>query len=294
VFRAKEYKKVESLEEAYELNQKRSNVLVGGMMWLKMGRGQKGTLIDLSGLGLDQIQEDDKEFRIGCMCSLRKLETHKGLNEYFDNIFRECTRHIVGTQFRNGATVGGSIFGRFGFSDILACMLVTDAWVELYKGGTIPLAEFAARAYDRDILVRVIIRKDGRKAAYITQRNSGTDFPVIACGVARKDGTYYFSVGARPAKAALVVRPVTGESLAEQARKAAEAYTYGDNMRAGGEYRRHLAQVYIRRLLERLEQTDHKAGEDAGRPEPESQKSGPWVAGQEPEAGRSGPAQEGV
>ena len=65
-------------------------------------------------------------------------------------------------------------------------------------------------------------------------------------------------------------------------------------MRAGGEYRRHLAQVYIRRLLERLEQTDHKAGEDAGRPEPESQKSGPWVAGQEPEAGRSGPAQEGV
>ena len=33
---------------------------------------------------------------------------------------------------------------------------------------------------DRDILVRVVIKKDGRKAAYISQRNSSTDFPLLA------------------------------------------------------------------------------------------------------------------
>lgn len=266
MFRAKDYRKVESLEEAYRLNQKRSNVLVGGMMWLKMGSGQKGTLIDLSGLGLDQIEEDETQFRIGCMCSLRKLETHEGLNTYFGGIFRECTRHIVGTQFRNGATVGGSIAGRFGFSDILTCMLVTDAYVELYKGGTVPLAEFAARGCGRDILVRVIIRKDGRKTAYKTQRNSETDFPVIACGVARKDGNYYLSIGARPARAALVVRPVTEEPLADQARAAADAYTYESNMRASGGYRRHLAEVYIRRLMEKLEEEEGAPGRKAADP----------------------------
>ena len=132
MFHAKEYVKAESLEQAYELNQKRNNVLVGGMMWLKMGNGNRNAVIDLSGLGLDQIEETEEEFRIGCMCSLRQLELHEGLNRYFDGVFRECTRWIVGTQFRNGATVGGSIFGRFGFSDILTCMMVLDTYVELF------------------------------------------------------------------------------------------------------------------------------------------------------------------
>mgnify|MGYP000656442168 CR=1 FL=1 len=87
---------------------------------------------------------------------------------------------------RNCATVGGSIFARFGFSDILTCFLALDTYVELYHEGTIPLSEFAARPVRRDqkdILVRIIIKKDGRKAAYTSQRNSRTDFPVIACCV---------------------------------------------------------------------------------------------------------------
>lgn len=254
MFRAKEYVKVKSLEEAYTLNQKRSSVLVGGMMWLKMGNGQKGTVIDLSGLGLDTVEEDENEFRIGCMCSLRRLETHEGLNRYFGGVFRECTRHIVGTQFRNGATVGGSVFGRYGFSDILTCFMMLDTYVELYQGGIVPLSEFASMKYNRDVLVRVIVKKDGRKAAYITQRNTETDFPVIACAVAKKAGHYYISVGARPMRAALTVQPVTEEAPAVQAERAAAAFSYQDNMRAGGEYRRRLAEIYIRRLMEVLEQ----------------------------------------
>ena len=42
MFHAKEYVKAESLEQAYELNQKKSNVLAGGMMWLKMERAGTG------------------------------------------------------------------------------------------------------------------------------------------------------------------------------------------------------------------------------------------------------------
>ena len=61
VFRANEYVKAESLEEAYQLNQKKSNVLLGGMMWLKMGSNYKSASIDLSGLGLDYIEEDEDE-----------------------------------------------------------------------------------------------------------------------------------------------------------------------------------------------------------------------------------------
>ena len=113
VVRFKNYVKAGSLSEAYELNQKKSSIVGGGMMWLKLQNRVKMTLIDLSGLGLDTIEETDEEFRIGCMCTLRMLETHEGLNTYFEGVFKECTRAIVGVQFRNGATVGGSVFGRF-------------------------------------------------------------------------------------------------------------------------------------------------------------------------------------
>lgn len=254
MFRAKEYVKAESLKEAYELNQKRSSVVVGGMMWLKMENQYKVTVIDLSDLGLDGIEETEEAFRIGCMCSLRKLELHEGLNRCFGDVFRACTSGIVGTQFRNGATVGGSVFGRYGFSDILTCLMMLDTYVELYAGGILPLKEFAAMKYDRDILVRIIIKKDGRKAAYASQRRSRTDFPLIACGVAKKDGMFYVSVGARPQRAKLVVVPAGGEEHKEALAKAAtDQMDFHDNMRGSGEYRRHLAEVYVRRLMEQLD-----------------------------------------
>ena len=168
MIKAREYVKAESLSEAWELNQKKSSVILGGMMWLKMSSLSKGTLIDLSGLGLDTIEETEEEFRIGCMCTLRQLELHEGLNQYFNGVFKECTRHIVGVQFRNGATIGGSVFGRYGFSDILTCLMALDTSVELYQGGIVPIAEFAKMPYDRDVLVSIRIRKDGRRAAYTT------------------------------------------------------------------------------------------------------------------------------
>ena len=107
----------ESLEQAWELNQKgRNNVIIGGNLWLKMGNRNILNAIDLSTLGLDRIEEDESGFRIGCMATLRDIEMHEGLNKEFQNLFKEAVRHIVGVQFRNCATVGGSIFPKLGFS----------------------------------------------------------------------------------------------------------------------------------------------------------------------------------
>ena len=58
----KEFRKVQSLEEAYELNQKKTNRIIGGMLWMKMQTGNVNIAIDLSGLGLDTIEENDEEF----------------------------------------------------------------------------------------------------------------------------------------------------------------------------------------------------------------------------------------
>lgn len=183
MLKIKEYVKVKDLEEAYLLNQKKTACVLGGMVWLKMGNRNISTAIDLSGLDLDMIEETEEEFRIGAMTSLRTLETHKGLEGYTQGAVKESLRHIVGVQFRNCATVGGSIFGRYGFSDVLTMFLAMDSYVELYKGGIVPLEDFAKKKPDRDILVRVIVKKRPIKTVYLSQRNSSTDFPVLTCCV---------------------------------------------------------------------------------------------------------------
>ena len=73
MLKIKQYVKAESLEQAYELNQKKTNRIVGGMLWLKMSTAQIQTAIDLSGLGLDQIEETEDAWKIGGFVSLRDL-----------------------------------------------------------------------------------------------------------------------------------------------------------------------------------------------------------------------------
>ena len=48
-----QYVRPASLDEAYALCQKKNNVVLGGMLWLKMQRRTVGTAIDLCDLGLD-------------------------------------------------------------------------------------------------------------------------------------------------------------------------------------------------------------------------------------------------
>lgn len=175
------YVRAKSLEEAYELNQKKGNCILGGMLWTKMQNRMIQTAIDLCDLGLNEIEETEEEFSIGAMVSLRQLETDAGLNAYTQGAVRDAVKDIVGVQFRNLATVGGSIWGRFGFSDVLTVFLAMDTEVELFQGGRIPLKDFAEKKQDRDILVRLIVKKTAGRFAYAAVRNQSTDFPVIAC-----------------------------------------------------------------------------------------------------------------
>ena len=262
-----EYRKVESLEEAYELNQKKNNKIIAGGVWMKIGDRRISTAIDLSGLGLNKITETETEFVIGAMTSLREIEKHVGLAAYTNGAIRESVRHIVGVQFRNCATVGGSIFGRFGFSDVLTVFLAMDTQVELYHAGMVPLKDFVDMPYDNDILIALHVAKKPIRIAYLSQRNTATDFPVIACAVSEYDDTLHVSIGARPVHAGLIELPLSsakpdgfgkqfpkgfekdGTLVKELAIWCADQFTYGNNRRAGADYRKHVAGVLIRRAI---------------------------------------------
>ena len=242
------YIRAQSLEEAWELNQNKRNRILGGMLWLRLGKNSVNTVIDLCDLGLDKIEETDEAFSIGAMVTLRDIEVHEGLNTYFSNAIANAVKDIVGVQFRNMATVGGSIWGRFGFSDVLTVFLALDSYVELYKGGIIPLEQFVGMKEDNDILVRLIVKKTPCKVVYSSVRNQRTDFPVLACAVARMNGEYRASIGARPARAMLVR---SGDADGFAAYVAENAPTEG-NMRGSAEYRTHLIKVLVERSMQEL------------------------------------------
>lgn len=267
----KHYRRVESLEEAWELNQKRRNRVIGGMLWLKQGRASVDTAIDLSGLGLDHIEEERDSFRIGCMASLRLLETHEGLNRFASGALRDAFCNIVGVQFRNLATVGGSIWGRYGFSDVLTIFMALGAEAELFRGGRVPLSEFASMKKDRDILTHILVPKEEAAFAYLSVRNTRTDLPVLNAAAALSPGgrVRRLVIGARPQKAVQLSFPeeicllgaeknggtapwgsrVDEEALGRAASFAAEATPTGDNLRGSAAYRTRLVGVLSRRVL---------------------------------------------
>lgn len=242
------YVRAQSLEEAWQLNQNRRNRILGGMLWLRLGKGSVNTAIDLCDLGLDTIEETEEQFAIGAMATLRDLELHEGLNTYTSNAVRSAVKDIVGVQFRNMATVGGSIWSRFGFSDVLTVFLALDCYVELYKGGMIPLEQFAKMKKDNDILVRLIVKKTPCKVVYSSMRNQSTDFPVIACAISSMNGQYRASIGARPGRAMRICSE-TAEGFASFV---AENTPTEGNLRGSAAYRTHLIRVLVERAMTNL------------------------------------------
>ena len=86
-------------------------------------------VIDLSGLGLRYIEEDDAEFRIGAMATQRDVEAYEPFQTFANGAFPKAVKDILGVQFRNMATMGGSVAARFGFSDIIPLLLALQAEV---------------------------------------------------------------------------------------------------------------------------------------------------------------------
>lgn len=251
----RDYQRPASLEEAWQLNQKRANRILGGMGWMKMSTAAIGTAIDLSDLGLDHIVENDDAFILPAMVTLRDIETHPGLDACFNGAVRESVRHIVGVQFRNCATVGGTVWLRAGFSDPLTLFLALDCTVSLYTGGDntveMPLNEFMQTKPDNSILTAVCLKKTGRTVNYQSFRNTETDFPVLTAAVSQKDGIYRAAVGARPGRACLV----EADDLETLIAKAQNDLHYGSNLRGSAEYRRALAGVLVRRAAAGLERS---------------------------------------
>ena len=249
------YVRAQSLEEAWQLNQNKRNRVLGGMLWLRLGRGSVNTAIDLCDLGLDKIEETEDAFSIGAMATLRDIEIHEGLNTYTGGAIASAVKDIVGVQFRNTATVGGSIFGRYGFSDVLTVFMAMDAYVVCHKAGEIPICAYAQMKADRDVLVKIIVKKTPICMSYQAMRHAKTDFPMLTCAASYMNNCWTVAVGARPSRAKAVVDAsglglkVTEEEARNFGEYISEQMTYGSNIRGSAEYRKSITPVLVKRAM---------------------------------------------
>ncbi len=258
MFTIQDYVVPETLEEAYRiLKAKRNNTILGGCAFLRMGSQRIGTAIDLAKLNLDFIKEYDQTIEIGAMTALRELETSPVLQSYFNGLVPQAVANIVGVQLRNTVTVGGTVYSRYGFSDLITALLCLEAEVELFKAGRISLEQFLEKGAEKDILVKVIIPKTNRKAAFKAMRNSQSDYAIVNVAVSKEGGQWLLVAGARPGRAIIAreaSRYLTSSQLSPEdidhvSDLAIRELTFGSNMRASQKYREAVCKVLFKRAI---------------------------------------------
>ena len=258
MFGLKEYRVAQSLDQADQLlHENKGNVILGGLLWMRMGRKNYHTGIDLSQLGLDRILETEEAIEIGCMTRLRQIETSGILDACFGRVLADAVSHIVGVQFRNAATMGGSVFSRFSFSDVVTALLALETHVHLYRGGILPLETFLESSPQRDILVKLSLKKKAWKTSYQSHRMTATDFPVLAAAISCCEDRWRISLGARPSRAklatkaaALLPKKPDAAQIAAACDQVVEEMSFGGNQRGTREYREILAKVLVKRGVE--------------------------------------------
>lgn len=252
------YLHASDLAEAYRtLTSVPGSVVLGGCGYLRLGTRSITTAIDLSRLDLDYVTETANAVEIGAMTSLRTLETHPLCAGPWNGVLARAVENIVGVQLRNCVTIGGTVAGRYPFSDPIAALLALGAQLKLYRLGQVTLEEFLAGDGAKDILEKIIIPKNGQVTAFTSIRRTKTDYAVLNAASARTGNNFRIVVGSRPGRAMLAVEAadylttngLNDDSIREAGRIAAETLQFGDNPRGSAAYRKLVCPVLIGRAL---------------------------------------------
>jgi CO/xanthine dehydrogenase FAD-binding subunit len=255
--------KPKTIDEAFETYLKFPNsIIIGGGAWLKFVSPVANLGIDLSELGLNQIIETKDYIEIGAMSTLYQVETHPSIKAIGDGFLSHAIGMIMGIPFRDIATFGGSIFGKYAFSDVITPLLCLDVQLNFYKNETITLETYlATKDKIEDILLSVLIKKPNGKGYFKKVSNTSLDFSIVNVAVSHFDGKFSLVVGARPgvakmAKSAMEILNQTKafdqKTIEQIANKAVSELSFGSNHLASDLYRIEVAKVYIERGIKEV------------------------------------------
>ena len=275
-----DYVAAKSLDEAVSLLAKHKDdakLLAGGHSLLpamKLRFAQPSLLIDISKIkDLAYIREEGGQVRIGSMTTHFQIETSDLLRRICP-LLPEAATQLGDVQVRNKGTIGGSLAHADQAADWPAVIIALNAEIVAVspKGErVIKVDEFfielmTTALEPTEVMkeIRFAAPKGKFGQAYFKHRHPASGFAVVGIAVnlaaeGSKCGSCSIGVtgvSPKPYRAGGVERALKGatldaKSLAAAAEHVADGVGANSDLYASAEYRKHLAQVYTRRALEK-------------------------------------------
>ncbi|MFQ5409451.1 MAG: FAD binding domain-containing protein [Anaerolineales bacterium] len=216
--------------------------LAGGTSIVPQTEAGIEELVDLQAVGLDAISRTTGGLAIGATVRVQSLVE----DERVPDVLRAVARQEGPNTFRNVGTVGGAVVAADWQSVMLAALLALQAEVNIRNAAgerRLQLSEFLSEprgALDRGVLTEIAIQTGGTMAVDQVARTPA-DTPIVGAVARRTENGAVLLALSGVAVTPMLVDPD----------QVAQLDPPGD-FRGSGEYRREMAVVLSRRVLEQI------------------------------------------
>lgn len=263
-----DYRRAASLDEAIKVlsdNGEDAKLLAGGhslLPLMKLRLAAPSLLVDIGRLAeLSYVRDGGDHVAVGALTRHRDVETSDVLREHAPML-----AHVAGQvgdpQVRHRGTIGGSVSHGDPASDLPAACLALDAtFTAVGPGGErqISAADFFQGFLETalqpdEVLTEIRVPKtNGAGWSFQKFNRRAQDWAIVGVAAVRgeRPGIGLINMGPTPLRATAVEDALAGgASAADAAAHAADGLDPPKDLNATPEYRRHLAQVLVRRALE--------------------------------------------
>jgi aerobic carbon-monoxide dehydrogenase medium subunit len=259
-----EYEVAESVEHARELLGRfgeDAKVLAGGQSLIplmKLRLSRPSALVDLGRLtDLQYVREDGDRIAIGALTRYEDLHNNETLRRGCP-LLAHAAGEVGDPQVRHMGTIGGAAAHGDPASDIPSALVALEGELVTSSGRTIPAGDFFQGVFTTaleptEVLTEIRVPKGDGGWSYQKFHPRAQDWAIVGVAVATNGGTKVAltNMGPKPLRATAVEEALaSGADPATAADAAADGTEPIDDVFATADYRRHLAQVLVRRALE--------------------------------------------
>jgi carbon-monoxide dehydrogenase medium subunit len=263
-----DYQRAESLDEAIRLlgeGGDEAKLLAGGhslLPLMKLRLAAPSLLVDIGRLhDLSYVRDAGDRVAIGALTRHHDLQ-HSSLLQREVPLLAHVAGEIGDPQVRHRGTIGGSLAHGDPASDLpAACLAVGATFTLVGPGGerTVAATDFFLGFLEtalgpEEVLTEIVVPKmAGAGWSFQKFNRRAQDWAIVGVAAVRNGSTGIglVNMGSVPLRASAVEESLAGgASIEEAASHAADGLDPPSDLNASPEYRRHLAQVLVRRALE--------------------------------------------
>jgi aerobic carbon-monoxide dehydrogenase medium subunit len=269
------YAKARSVAHAIELlADDDARLLAGGqslIATLNMRLSHPALLVDINGVGLDEIASSDGHIDIGALVRHAQAERSSELARRAP-LIALAMPHIGHPAIRNRGTIGGSIAFADPAAELPACMLALAGELTIAgpQGSRVVKADdffkglFETALTARDVLtaIRIPAANAQTRVGFAEFARRHGDYAMVGLAAcAQADGKRlrelrlaYFGVAATPVRAHNAERAMADGDVNAAARALSQDLNPPDDVQASGAVKIHLAGVLLKRVARQLDQ----------------------------------------